>query len=144
MNAHMTPRAYKGVFAIDSRSMAAAMLLCFLCTAGCGWRPWGIGDKVQKGHASWYGNEYHGRRTASGEIFDENDLTAAHRKHPFGTIVEVKNLRNGKRVRVRINDRGPFQRGRIIDLSKAAARRIGMLQAGVVPVRVEVIKWGPH
>jgi len=92
--------------------------------------------------ASWYGNEYHGRQTASGEVFDEEAMTAAHPDLPFGTIVEVRNLDNGRTVRVRINDRGPFVRGRVIDLSKGAARRIGMLGPGLAHVRVEVVRWG--
>ena len=70
-------------------------------------------------------------------------MTAAHRKLPFGTIVRVKNLRNGKSAKVRITDRGPFIRGRIIDVSKEAARQLGMIQDGIVPCRIEVVKWGP-
>lgn len=97
------------------------------------------GDR-QHGLASWYGNEYHGRQSASGEIFNENALTAAHRTLPFGTVVRVYNEKNGRQVVVRINDRGPFIRGRIIDLSKAAAREIDMIVDGVVPVRLEVVR----
>jgi rare lipoprotein A len=97
------------------------------------------GDR-QHGLASWYGNEYHGRQSASGEIFNENALTAAHRTLPFGTVVRVYNKKNGRQVVVRINDRGPFIRGRIIDLSKAAAREIDMIVDGVVPVRLEVVR----
>jgi rare lipoprotein A len=100
------------------------------------------GHEVQKGYACWYGPEYHGKPTASGEIFDQEASSAAHRSLPFGSIVLVKNLQNGKSVKVRVNDRGPWQRGRIIDLSKAAAREIGMLAAGVVPVRIEVLRKG--
>jgi rare lipoprotein A len=94
---------------------------------------------VQRGQASWYGERHHGRKTASGERFDMNDLTAAHRTLPMGSQVRVTNQRNGRTVEVRINDRGPYSRGRIIDLSRAAARVIGMIQAGVVPVTVEVL-----
>ncbi len=97
---------------------------------------------VEEGMASWYGNEYHGRVTASGEVFDQEALTAAHKELPFGTIVQVTNLRNNRRVMVRINDRGPFIRGRIIDLSRGAARELNMLRDGIVPVRVEVLEWG--
>jgi rare lipoprotein A len=93
-----------------------------------------------KGKASWYGNEYQGRRTASGEVFDERSLTAAHKKLSFGTVVRVKNLENGRTVVVRINDRGPFKRGRVIDLSKAAARELGMIDEGIVKVRLKVLK----
>lgn len=92
---------------------------------------------VQQGLASWYGARFHGRRTASGERFNKYHLTAAHRTLPFNARVRVTNLQNGKSVVVRINDRGPHIRGRIIDLSYAAARLIGMHQSGVVLVRVE-------
>jgi len=94
---------------------------------------------TETGIASWYGVPYHGRRAASGEIYDMEKLTAAHRTLPFDTWVEVMNLSNGKRVDVRITDRGPFVSGRIIDLSRAAARQISMLGPGVAKVRLEVI-----
>src|SRR3990167_8927132 len=90
-----------------------------------------------EGKASYYGARHHGRKTASGERFDQHALTAAHRSLPFGSRVLVTNLRNDKSVVVRINDRGPFVRGRIIDLSHKAAAQIDMLRAGVAPVRVE-------
>jgi rare lipoprotein A len=92
-----------------------------------------------RGMASWYGPGFHGNRSASGEIYNQNALTAAHRNLPFGTNVLVTNLRNGRSVVVRINDRGPFVRGRVIDLSAAAARMLGMMQSGVAPVSVQVI-----
>jgi rare lipoprotein A len=95
---------------------------------------------VETGAASWYGYPYHGRPTASGEIFDMEKLTAAHRTLPFGVWVEVRNLSNGRTVAVRINDRGPFVDGRIIDLARAAAREIDMISAGVVQVRLLVIE----
>jgi rare lipoprotein A len=91
----------------------------------------------QVGVASWYGPGFHGRRTASGERFDQNDLTAAHRKLPLGTEVRVTNLENGRSITVEINDRGPYVKGRVIDLSKAAARRLGMVEDGVAEVRIE-------
>ncbi|HOD51123.1 MAG TPA: septal ring lytic transglycosylase RlpA family protein [Candidatus Hydrogenedentes bacterium] len=97
---------------------------------------------VEEGIASWYGDEYHGRATASGEIFDQEAMTAAHRELPFGTIVQVTNLKNHRTVVVRINDRGPFIRGRVIDLSRGAARELNMLRDGIVPVRLEVLEWG--
>lgn len=122
--------------------MALAMLLIVFSLSGCNLIPWRNGKPTEKGKASWYGQQYHGRPTASGEPFNENDLTAAHDKYPFGTIVRVKNLENGRTVDVRINDRGPHRRGRIIDLSQAAAIEIDMLQAGVVPVRIQVLRWG--
>lgn len=92
-----------------------------------------------EGQASWYGQRHHGRRTASGERFDQHALTAAHRSLPFGSRVKVTHLRSQRSVVVRINDRGPHARGRIIDLSRAAAERLGMLRSGVAPVRVERI-----
>ena len=89
--------------------------------------------------ASYYGRNFHGRRTASGERYDMGALTAAHPDLAFGTRVEVTNLRNGRKVMVRINDRGPFVKGRIIDLSYAAAKQIGMLSQGVVKVSIRVM-----
>ncbi|MBL4634238.1 MAG: septal ring lytic transglycosylase RlpA family protein [Kofleriaceae bacterium] len=95
------------------------------------------------GKASWYGGKFHGRKTASGERFNKNALTAAHRKLPFGTKVRVTHLGNGKSVIVRINDRGPFgNRGRILDLSEAAATRLGMKRAGVARIKLEVLSVG--
>jgi rare lipoprotein A len=97
--------------------------------------------RVQTGMASWYGSELQGNRTASGERFNKNALTAAHRTLPLGTRVRVTNTRNGKSVIVRINDRGPFgKRKRIIDVSEAAARKLGMIDAGITRVRIEVVK----
>lgn len=93
---------------------------------------------TETGYASWYGGKFQGRQTASGEIFDTHKLTAAHKTLPFGTIVRVTNLDNGKEVKVRINDRGPFIEGRIIDLSMAAAQKIGLLGTGVGRVKIEV------
>jgi len=92
-----------------------------------------------RGRASWYGPRFHGRRTASGERFNASAYTAAHRSLPFGTKVRVTNLSNGRAVIVRINDRGPYAGGRVIDLSKAAAQAIGMLRSGTAPVRIEII-----
>ena len=93
-----------------------------------------------KGTASWYGRQFHGRRTANGERFDMYALTAAHRTLPFGSIVQVTDLENGRSVTVRINDRGPFKGGRIIDLSYAAAKKLGMIKRGVVPVRITQVR----
>lgn len=95
---------------------------------------------VQTGRASWYGTPHHGRKTASGEIYDMHQLTAAHRTLPLGTRVKVTNAANGRSVVVRINDRGPYIGGRIIDLSQAAAREIGAIGAGVFSVRLEVLE----
>ena len=101
-----------------------------------------VDGQVFKGMASWYGPGFNGRRTASGERFRQNELTAAHKTLPFGTIVRVTNLQNARTVDVRINDRGPFVRGRIIDLSKGAAQRLRMINTGVVPVEVRVLRLG--
>src|SRR5215213_962053 len=95
-------------------------------------------EYVERGEASWYGPGFHGRKTASGERFDQQKLTAAHMELPLGTKAIVTNLENGRSVEVEINDRGPYVPGRAIDLSKAAAREIGMIEAGVAPVLVEV------
>ena len=96
--------------------------------------------RTQTGTASFYGSDWHGQKTASGETFDMNTLTAAHRTLPFNTHVLVTNLRNGKQTVVRINNRGPFSGGRIIDLSRAAAEKIGMIGSGVAPVKLEILK----
>ena len=96
----------------------------------------GKGDLLQKGTASWYGRPYHGRKTSNGERYNMNKLTAAHKTIPFGTVVEVVNLDNGRRVKVRINDRGPFVRGRIIDLSRKAAKQIGVFESGIAKVEL--------
>ena len=90
----------------------------------------------QVGLASWYGPGFQGNPTANGEVFDQNRLTAAHRRLPLGSTVTVTNLDNGKKVTVEINDRGPYVDGRVIDLSKAAARRLDMVEDGVVKVRI--------
>ena len=93
----------------------------------------------ETGAASWYGHPYHGRRTASGEIYDMNDLTAAHRSLPLGTRLMVTNLDTGQAVEVRVNDRGPLIEERILDLSYAAARVVGADRVGVIPVRLRVL-----
>ena len=92
---------------------------------------------TQTGKASYYADKFNGRHTANGEIFRQRKKTAASKTLPFGTIVRVKNLSNGKTVKVRINDRGPFVEGRIIDLSRKAAKKIGMIRAGVQPVQIK-------
>ncbi|MBN1498018.1 MAG: septal ring lytic transglycosylase RlpA family protein [Spirochaetes bacterium] len=96
----------------------------------------------QTGLASWYGREFNGKRTASGERFDMNGLTAAHKTLPFGTVLKVKNFDNGKIVTVRINDRGPYRGNRILDLSYGAARKIGMLQPGQAQVGIQILRKG--
>jgi rare lipoprotein A len=97
-----------------------------------------VASFAQEGLASWYGRRFHRRHTASGEHFDMKELTAAHRALPLDTMVRVTNLANNRTVLVRINDRGPFTRGRIIDISHSAALQLDMAKAGVAPVRIEV------
>jgi len=128
------------------RAWRVAGLLLALAAPGCATTPTALPapapqppGTTQSGPASWYGERYHGRRTASGERFDMHALTAAHPTLPFGTRLRVVNLRNGRRVEVRINDRGPTVPGRIIDLSYAAARALGAVQAGIVPVQVTIL-----
>ena len=94
---------------------------------------------TRQGRASFYCNSLHGRKTASGERYDKNEFTAAHRRLPFGTRVRVTNLLNRRAVIVTINDRGPFARNRKIDLSRAAARELRLIERGIAPVRVEVL-----
>lgn len=96
-------------------------------------------SSTMRGGASYYADKYDGRKTASGEIFRQNKLTAAHRTLSFGTMVRVKNLKNGKTVDVKINDRGPFVSGRIIDLSRAAAEKIDLVRDGVAEVEVTIL-----
>lgn len=102
-------------------------------------KPSKLNGTRQTGIASWYGGKWHGRKTANGERYDQNSLTAAHKTLPFGTLVKVRNERNGREVIVRINNRGPFTRGRIIDLSKSAASKLGMVSAGITKVTCEVV-----
>lgn len=98
-------------------------------------------SKVLEGYASYYGKEFHGKKTASGEVFDMYRLTAAHRTLPLGTICRVTNLDNHKSVIVKINDRGPFVEDRILDLSYGAARALDAISKGVIPVRIEVLQY---
>lgn len=97
----------------------------------------------ERGWASWYGHPHHGKRTASGEVYDMNGMTAAHRTLPFGTWILVENLDNKRTVEVRINDRGPFTDSRILDLSYAAARALRATGAGLIPIRLRVIGTRP-
>ncbi|ATL46643.1 septal ring lytic transglycosylase RlpA family lipoprotein [Chitinophaga caeni] len=95
---------------------------------------------IEKGKASYYADKFEGRKTASGATFKQRKLTAAHKTLPFGTVVKVKNLDNGKTVKVTINDRGPFVAGRIVDLSKKAAKKLGMVRSGVAKVQIKYKK----
>ena len=95
-----------------------------------------------EGVASYYGHDFQGKQTSNGDVFDMNARTAAHRTFPFGTKVRVTNLENNKIVIVRVNDRGPFKEGRIMDLSMGAAKEIDLIRAGTAHVRLEVLEWG--
>ncbi|MBD3400144.1 MAG: septal ring lytic transglycosylase RlpA family protein [Candidatus Coatesbacteria bacterium] len=119
--------------------IVVALLTSLTLTAGCYRRRPENGGVDQVGRASWYGDAFQGRPTASGEPFDMYAHTAAHRNLPFGTRVRVTNLENGRSVVVRINDRGPWVEGRIIDLAYAAARELGMIEAGVVRVELRLL-----
>ena len=132
------------------RCLLGSCLVLLLLLAGCGKRrllvpvPGSPDLRVARseiyGIASWYGDPFHGERTSSGEVYDMNAMTAAHRTLPFQTVVRVHNLDNGKKVQVRVNDRGPFVRGRIIDLSRAAAREINLVRPGTARVRLEILR----
>ncbi len=116
---------------MDMRRLLPVFLLCALMPV--------YGTIYQEGIASWYGGEFHGQLTANGEIFDTYQISAAHQELPFGTVVRVTNLENGLTVDVRINDRGPFFKDRIIDLSYAAAEQIDMIRPGTAPVTLELL-----
>ena len=127
------------------RAQLSGVLLAALCLSfgACSWVPKGeagldVGVK-DRGIASWYGEQFHGKQAANGELFDMQALTAAHRTLPLGSMVRVVNLTNGKHVRVRINDRGPYVNGRILDLSQAAAVKLGMVQNGLSVIQLEVV-----
>ena len=131
---------------LRTRRGPALILGCLLLATGCAHRGEravvGVPGAAQRGQASWYGRPFHGRRTASGEIYNMYDFTAAHKTLPFGTRVRVTRRDTGASVVVRINDRGPFVRNRIIDLSYAAAKKIGLDVDGVAPVRLKVLGRG--
>ena len=134
------------------RCLAFPALVALLGAGGCGGTAGAGGalrpDDVrphqvvatETGEASWYGERFHGRRTASGESFDMHAFTAAHRRLPFGTLCRVTSLRSGRSVIVRINDRGPWSKRRVIDVSRAAAEVLGLILAGHLPVRVDVLR----
>ena len=126
------------------RSTGFLCLLIFFTILGCSSVPAKIDSKwvgyTQSGKASYYATRFQSKKTASGELYDKAKKTAAHKKLPFGTKVKVTNKKNSKSVIVKINDRGPFVRGRIIDLSSAAFASIANLDTGVIKVKIEVIK----
>ena len=135
------------MFLDRARLRAAALALPLILVAGCGGTAVFVaepevartGHEVQKGKASYYHYSLHGNPTASGEPYDRNALTAAHRSLPFGTEILVRNLKNGRTVRVTVNDRGPFVSGRIVDLSRRAAEEIALVQDGVTDVTLEIV-----
>lgn len=118
-------------YCFSNRILYFLSLLLLLTNLACG------AKKVEHGEASYYHNKYRGKKTASGQKFRQYKRTAAHKTLPLGTKVKLTNLNNGKKVKVRINDRGPFIEGRIIDLTRKAARKVDMLEDGVVPVKIE-------
>ena len=121
-------------------AVAAIIILITLC--GCSVKSPAIShgpDGSVRGVASWYGPGYQGRTTANGEKFNMNAMTAAHKKLPFGTRVRVTNLANGRKLILKVNDRGPFIAGRILDVSRRAARDLGFLEAGLAELRIEVL-----
>ncbi len=152
-NFHRTLPFGSGASERQLKTVAALALGCILFSAGCAHRgaeqpsvrpsapaPTRVEKGwTEKGIASWYGEPYHGRRTASGELYDMHRMTAAHKTLPFGVVVKVTRRDTGADVKVRINDRGPFIEGRIIDLSYAAAKVIGLDRDGVAPVKIKVV-----
>lgn len=128
--------------ASDMQHRVLLVLMTLLLATGCassGRRLSSHGTTLEIGEASYYSDEFHGQRTASGERYRDRESTAAHRTLPFGTRVRVTNMENGRSVVVRITDRGPFRRGRVIDVSKRAARELGFLSQGTAKVRLEVL-----
>lgn len=119
------------------------LLACSFAVSACTVLPKGQADldvsMKERGIASWYGEDFHGWMTANGEIYDMEAFTAAHRTLPLGTAILVTNVENGKQVRVRINDRGPYLYGRVLDLSLAGARALDMVDSGVAAVQIEVV-----
>ena len=137
---------YRRLSLLGQTGRAAGLLAACLMVSACSLLPKGdtsldLGIK-DRGVASWYGEAFHGKLTANGEVFDKTALTAAHRKLPLGSVVRVMNLNNGRVVKVRVTDRGPYVPGRILDLSEAAAHELGMVEAGTAAVQVEVV--GEH
>lgn len=121
-------------FSLRVHSLISSLVVMVFMTVGCS-------PKItETGIASYYADKFEGRKTASGVVFRQNKMTAAHRSLPFGTKVKVTNLTNGNTIKVRINDRGPFVEGRIIDLSKKAAGKLQMINAGIAEVKIKYRK----
>ena len=137
----MCARNARGWCLLGSVAIGIAVVLAQGRTVESNARP-----AVQVGLASWYGPGFHGEETASGEIFDQREMVAAHRTLPLGSVIRVTNLENGRRVTLRVIDRGPYGRnyrkGTIVDVSRGAARRLGFISDGIVRVRIEVMKLG--
>jgi rare lipoprotein A len=134
----------RGNFWLMSRSgILAVVLAAMVCGCASGRKASLASEFTEEGKASWYGQPYHGRTTASGEKFDMHAMTAAHPRLAFGSVVRVTNTNNSKSVEVRINDHYPGGKGRVIDLSRAAFSKIASLETGVVPVRVELVRRAP-
>jgi len=138
--------SFRLVAVVTSRNvlLLSAVLLCQLLAVGCSNNrkpagPTSLGVPIERGMASWYGPRFHGRKTASGERYNMNDLTAAHPSLPFGTKLGVRNTRTGREVVVRVNDRGPFAKNRVIDLSFAAAREVGVVGPGTASVELYLV-----
>ena len=136
---HLWRERPRGSVATSAAVIALAGLLAASPTGRGPQFPDTVPEWVQQGRVSWYGPGFHGRRTANGEVFDTHELTMAHRSLPMGTSVRVTNLDNGRSVVLRVNDRGPYVRGRVADLSHAAAERLGFVDEGVVPARIELL-----
>ena len=136
----------KTITALNSWSIrlliAAAVVLLSSLLSSCSVKPAMTAAGTQQGLASYYSNDFQGRKTSNGEIFDNKKLTAAHRTYPFGTVVCVTNLETEAKVTVRINDRGPVKPERVIDLTLAAAKLIGIDRQGLGRVRLDVVEWG--
>ena len=123
------------------RSLTLISLILFIWSyPGCARIKYAKTTNIQTGQASWYGPGFHGQKTSNKEIYNMYDMTAAHKTLPFGTYVMVTNLNNDMSITVRINDRGPFVKGRIIDLSYAAAKMLNMIDSGTAPVRIEILE----
>ncbi len=135
---------------VPARYLLLFFHIIFLMLCGCTSSPRyrsGPGERApggyyQVGVASYYGREFHGRKTSNGELYDMNAMTAAHPNLPFETLIEVTNLANGRKIVVRINDRGPWVEGRIIDLSYAAAKRLDVIDSGTAKVGVKIMRIG--
>ncbi len=141
---HNGPRVSQRITAfVFALVFATSLAIISRSSADAGAKSRRVPNHVQTGIASFYADEYHGKTTASGEIFDMHELTAAHRTYPFGTIVRVTRLGSNQSVEARINDRGPFVSDRIIDLSLAAASKLDIVQIGIAEVKVELLNGAP-